>query len=163
MHLYLKNKFLYIRDYKIKCSIGKRGLTRKKTEGDLKTPRGIFNFKYILYRHDKIKNIRANIKKFKIKKNFGWCDDPKSKYYNKLISFPFKMSAEKLYLKKNIYDIILVINYNFNPVKKNKGSAIFLHVATKNFSPTKGCLAIKKNDFLKILPLINIRTKLFIS
>ena len=163
MHLYLKNKFLYIRDYKIKCSIGKRGLTRKKTEGDLKTPRGIFNFKYILYRHDKIKNIRANIKKFKIKKNFGWCDDPKSKYYNKLISFPFKMSAEKLYLKKNIYDIILVINYNFNPVKKNKGSAIFLHVATKNFSPTKGCLAIKKEDFLKILPLINIRTKLFIS
>ena len=163
MHLYLKNKFLYIRDYKIKCSIGKRGLTRKKTEGDLKTPRGIFNFKYILYRHDKIKNIRANIKKFKIKKNFGWCDDPKSKYYNKLISFPFKMSAEKLYLKKNIYDIILVINYNFNPVKKNKGSAIFLHVATKNFSPTKGCLAIKKKDFLKILPLINIRTKLFIS
>ncbi len=163
MHLYLKNKFLYIRDYKIKCSIGKRGLTRKKTEGDLKTPRGIFNFKYILYRHDKIKNIRANIKKFKIKKNFGWCDDPKSKYYNKLISFPFKMSAEKLYLKKNIYDIILVINYNINPVKKNKGSAIFLHVATKNFSPTKGCLAIKKKDFLKILPLINIRTKLFIS
>ncbi len=163
MHLYLKNKFLYIRDYKIKCSIGKRGLTRKKTEGDLKTPRGIFNFKYILYRHDKIKNIRANIKKFKIKKNFGWCDDPKSKFYNKLISFPFKMSAEKLYLKKNIYDIILVINYNFNPVKKNKGSAIFLHVATKNFSPTKGCLAIKKEDFLKILPLINIRTKLFIS
>ena len=73
------------------------------------------------------------------------------------------MSAEKLYLKKNIYDIILVINYNFNPVKKNKGSAIFLHVATKNFSPTKGCLAIKKKDFLKILPLINIRTKLFIS
>ena len=147
MHLYLKNKFLYIRDYKIKCSIGKRGLTRKKTEGDLKTPRGIFNFKYILYRHDKIKNIRANIKKFKIKKNFGWCDDPKSKYYNKLISFPFKMSAEKLYLKKNIYDIILVNNYNLNPVKKNKGSAIFLHVATKNFGPTKGCLAIKKKDF----------------
>ena len=98
----------------------------------------------------------------KIKKSFGWCDDPRSKFYNKLINFPFKKSAEKLYLRENIYDIILVINYNLNPVKKNMGSAIFLHVAKKNLSPTKGCLAIKKKDLLKILPLINKKTKLFI-
>ena len=163
MHLYFKNKFLYIKDYKIKCSIGKRGLTKKKTEGDLKTPKGIFNFKFVLYRPDKIKYFSTGIRKIKIKKNFGWCDDPKSKFYNKLINFPFKKSAEKLYLRKNIYDIILVINYNLNPVKKNKGSAIFLHVAKKSLSPTNGCLAIKKKDLLKILPFINKKTKLFIS
>tara|TARA_Y100000816_G_scaffold92569_1_gene64060 strand:- start:147 stop:638 length:492 start_codon:yes stop_codon:yes gene_type:complete len=162
MHLYLINKFLYIQDYKIKCSIGKRGLTEKKTEGDLKTPKGIFNFKAILYRPDKIKNLHTKIKKIKIKKNFGWCDDPTSQFYNKLIYFPFKKSAEKLYLKKNIYDLILVIDYNCNPIKKNKGSAIFLHIATKNFNPTKGCLAIRKRDLLKILPLINKKTKLYI-
>ena len=90
MHLYLKNKFLYIGDYKIKCSVGKRGLTRKKTEGDLKTPKGIFNFKLILYRSDKIKNIRTNIRRLKIRKKFGWCDDPTSSFYNKLVNFPFK-------------------------------------------------------------------------
>ena len=90
MHLYFKNKFLYIKDYKIKCSIGKRGLTKKKTEGDLKTPKGIFNFKFVLYRPDKIKYFSTGIRKIKIKKNFGWCDDPKSKFYNKLINFPFK-------------------------------------------------------------------------
>ena len=163
MHLYLINKFLYIKDYKIKCSIGKRGLTEKKTEGDLKTPKGIFNFKAILYRPDKIKNLHTKIKKIKIKKNFGWCDDPTSQFYNKLIYFPFKKSAEKLYLKKNIYDLILVIDYNCNPIKKSKGSAVFLHIATKNFNPTKGCLAIKKRDLLKILPLINKKTKLYIS
>jgi len=163
MHLYLINKFLYIKDYKIKCSIGKRGLTEKKTEGDLKTPKGIFNFKAILYRPDKIKNLHTKIKKIKIRKNFGWCDDPTSQFYNKLIYFPFKKSAEKLYLKKNIYDLILVIDYNCNPIKKSKGSAVFLHIATKNFNPTKGCLAIKKRDLLKILPLINKKTKLYIS
>ena len=163
MHLYLINKFLYIKDYKIKCSIGKRGLTEKKTEGDLKTPKGIFNFKAILYRPDKINNLHTKIKKIKIKKNFGWCDDPTSQFYNKLIYFPFKKSAEKLYLKKNIYDLILVIDYNCNPIKKSKGSAVFLHIATKNFNPTKGCLAIKKRDLLKILPLINKKTKLYIS
>ena len=162
MHLYLKNKFLYAGDYKIKCSIGKRGLTRKKTEGDLKTPKGIFNFKLVLYRQDKIGNIRTKLRKLKIKKKLGWCDDPTSSFYNKLINFPFKKSAEKLYLKKNIYDIILVINYNLNPVKKNKGSAIFLHIASKNYSPTRGCLAINKSDLLKILPQINKKTKLII-
>ena len=67
MHLYLKNKFLYIKDYKIKCSIGKRGLTKKKAEGDLKTPKGIFNFNLVLYRHDKIGNIRTKIRKLRIK------------------------------------------------------------------------------------------------
>ena len=160
MHLYLKNKIIYFKDYKIKCSIGKRGLTERKTEGDLKTPKGTFNFNLILYRADRIKNFRAKIKKVRIKKNFGWCDDPKSPSYNKLINFPFKNSAEKLYLKKNIYDLIFVINYNMNPIKKNKGSAIFLHIASKNFTPTKGCLAIKKEKLLKILPLITRKTKL---
>ena len=115
-----------------------------------------------MYRHDKIGNIRTKIRKLRIKKKLGWCDDPTSSFYNKLINFPFKKSAEKLFLKKNIYDIILVINYNLNPVKKNKGSAIFLHIATKNYSPTGGCLAINKRDLLKILPQINKKTKLII-
>ena len=63
----------------------------------------------------------------------GWCDDHVSKYYNKLIRFPFKYSAEKLYRKDATYDLILVLNYNLNPVRKNKGSAIFIHVAKKNY------------------------------
>ena len=93
----------------------------------------------------------------------GWCDDPMSKKYNKLIRFPFSGSAEKLFLKKNIYDLLLVINYNRNPVFPEKGSAIFLHIASKNFKPTKGCIAIKKKDFLKILPLIRKKTKIIIN
>ena len=71
--------------------------------------------------------------------------------YNKLIKYPFKNSFEKLYRKDNIYDLILVLNYNMNPVKKNKGSAIFIHVAKRNFNKTKGCIAIKKNELLKII------------
>ena len=76
----------------------------------------------------------------------GWCDDPKSKNYNKLIRFPFMYSAERLYRRDNIYDLILVLNYNMSPVKKNKGSAIFLHL-TKDYSATKGCVSIKKKIF----------------
>ena len=74
----------------------------------------------------------------------GWCDEPKSNFYNQLIKFPFKYNAEKLFLKKKIYDLILVLNYNTKPVIKNKGSAIFLHIASKKLTPTKGCVAVKK-------------------
>ena len=74
----------------------------------------------------------------------GWCDDPKSIHYNKLVKLPFVYNHEKLFKKENIYDIILVLNYNMNPVKKNKGSAIFIHVAKNNFKKTEGCVAIKK-------------------
>ncbi len=81
----------------------------------------------------------------------GWCDDPKSKNYNKLIKIPSKFSHEKLYRKDHIYDLILPLNYNTNQTKKGKGSAIFLHVAKKNYSATKGCIAIKKEDLIKLI------------
>ena len=67
----------------------------------------------------------------------GWCDDPNSKDYNKLIELPFSYSCEKLYKSNNTYDLILVLNYNMNPVIKRKGSAIFIHVAKKNFKKHK--------------------------
>lgn len=81
----------------------------------------------------------------------GWCDDPKSRDYNKIITYPFKFSSEKLYKKNNIYDIILVVDYNLKPINKNKGSAIFLHIATKQYKPTQGCIAISKRNIKNLI------------
>ena len=159
MNIILKNKFLYFENYKLKSTIGKGGISTKKKEGDNKNPRGNFKFKYILYRKDRISNLRTILEKKIIKKNMGWCDDPKSKYYNQLIKFPFKYSAEKLWLKKNIYDIIVVIDYNLSPIIKNKGSAIFLHI-TKEYEETKGCIAINLRNMKLIISKINKKTKL---
>ena len=92
----------------------------------------------------------------------GWCDDIRSKKYNKEINFPFKFGAEKLYRKNNIYDILINIKYNQNPIIKNKGSAIFLHLSNKKYKPTKGCIALQKKDLFKILPLIDKKTKISI-
>ena len=89
----------------------------------------------------------------------GWCDDPKSRQYNKLVKFPFGYKHEKLFKKENIYDIILVLSYNMNPIKKNKGSAIFIHIAKNNFKKTEGCVAIKKQHLLKIIKVIKPNTK----
>ena len=151
MHILIKDKYLYFRKYKVKCAVGKRGIGHKRKEGDYITPIGIFKIKFILYRKDRIKKFRTSLKKISINKNFGWCDDPNSKSYNKLIKYPFEGSAEKLFRKDNIYDLIIVLNYNMNPVKKNKGSAIFIHIAKKNYEKTKGCVAIKKNDIIKLV------------
>ena len=143
--------------------MGKRGIGKKKKEGDLITPIGKYKIKYVLYRKDRVKKIQSKLRKTVIKKNMGWCDDPNSKEYNKLIKLPFKNSYEKLFKKENIYDIILVLNYNMSPIKKNKGSAIFIHIAKKNYKKTQGCIAIKKMDLLKILRKININTKVKIE
>ena len=160
MHIELKNKFIYFQNYKLRCSIGKRGISSKKREGDYKTPRGNYKFKYILYRKDRISNLQSNLKKIIIKKNFGWCDDPKSKHYNQLVNLPFKYSAERLWLKENTYDIILVINYNLNPIIKFKGSAIFLHITKKKYQTTKGCIAISKKNLKFLISKINRKTKI---
>ena len=88
----------------------------------------------------------------------GWCDDPKSKKYNQLIKLPSKFNFEKLYRNDDIYDIVFILNFNTNPVKKNKGSAIFVHIAKKNYLPTRGCIAIKKNDIKKLAREINRKT-----
>ena len=93
----------------------------------------------------------------------GWCNDSKSKKYNQQIYFPFKYRAEKLYRKDKIYDIFINIKYNYSPVSKGKGSAIFLHLTNKKYKPTRGCIAIQKKDFIKIMPLIKRNTKILIK
>ena len=159
MHIKLKNKKLIFNYYKVKCAVGKRGISKNKIEGDKKTPSGIFKFTKVYYRSDRIKKIQTSLRKVKIKRNMGWCDDPRSEKYNQLINLPFNYSHEKLFQKENIYDIVLVLNFNMKPIKRNKGSAIFIHIAKKNYKKTQGCVAIKKRELLKILKEVKINTK----
>ena len=159
MHIIVNKNYLTYKNYKAKCSIGKRGIGNKKKEGDLITPKGLYKIKCVLYRKDRIKKVMSKIKKIIIKKNMGWCDDPRSKAYNKIIKLPSNFSYEKLYRKNNIYDIILVLNYNMNPIIKNKGSAIFIHISKKNYKKTEGCIGLKKTHLLKILEIIEKNTK----
>ena len=158
MHIFIKNNKLILDKYRIKCAIGKRGIGYKKREGDKITPKGKFKIKTIMYRKDRESHFKSKITKLSIKKEMGWCDDPRSKKYNKLVKLPNKYSAEKLYRKDNTYDIILVLNYNCNPVRKGKGSAIFIHVARKDYSNTLGCIAVSKRNLKKIIKKINKST-----
>jgi L,D-peptidoglycan transpeptidase YkuD (ErfK/YbiS/YcfS/YnhG family) len=155
-----RSENLLFKNLKFRCSLGKNGVTKNKVEGDKCTPSGIYKLKQVFYRADRIKKITTNLKKIKIKKNMGWCDDSSSKKYNHLIKIPNKFSHEKLYRKDHIYDIIVVLNYNMNPVIKKKGSAIFLHIAKKNYSKTLGCIGLKKNNLLEILNKVKKNNKI---
>ena len=163
MHILINKKYLTFNDYKAKCSIGKRGIGLKRKEGDLITPKGKYKIKYVMYRKDRVK-IQSKIKKIIIKKEMGWCDDPKSKFYNKLIKIKkkSKFNYEKIYRRDYKYDLLILIKYNYEKVIKHKGSAIFLHL-TKNYSNTRGCVALNKKDFLILLKVINKKTKIKIK
>jgi L,D-peptidoglycan transpeptidase YkuD (ErfK/YbiS/YcfS/YnhG family) len=148
---------------RFRCSLGKAGIKKKIKEGDNITPKGKFKILKIYYRSDRIKKFSTNIKIIKIKKNMGWCDDPKSSLYNKEVKLPFNFSHEKLYRKDHLYDLILVLNYNINPIKKNKGSAIFFHIANKSYKKTKGCVALKKFDLINLISKIKKNTTIKIG
>ena len=115
-----------------------------------------------MYRKDRVK-IQSKIKKIIIKKEMGWCDDPNSRHYNKIVKLPSSHKHEKLYKKENIYDIIIVLNYNMDPIVKNKGSAIFVHVAKKNYKKTEGCIAVKKAHLIKIAKNLKKKTMVLIG
>lgn len=155
-----KNKYLVFKNLKFRCALGKNGIKKKIKEGDLITPKGIFSLKKVYYRKDRIKNLKTKLKKIKIKKNMAWCNDPKSEFYNKEIKLPSRYNYEKLYRKDKVYDIIITLDYNTNPIIKNKGSAIFIHIAKKKYEPTAGCIALKKKDLIELLKNIKKNTKI---
>jgi L,D-peptidoglycan transpeptidase YkuD (ErfK/YbiS/YcfS/YnhG family) len=158
-----KSGYLKYKNLKFRCALGKGGVKKKTMEGDNITPKGIFKIIKIYYRPDKIKKIKTLIKKIKIKKNMGWCDDPNSRFYNKMINLPTKYSHEKLYRNDRLYDLIVVLSYNTNPIIKNKGSAIFMHIANNSYKKTKGCIALKKEHLIKIISKIKKNTKIKIN
>jgi L,D-peptidoglycan transpeptidase YkuD (ErfK/YbiS/YcfS/YnhG family) len=154
------NKVLKYKNFLYKCAIGKNGITNSKIEGDKCTPSGIYSIEKIYYREDRLSMPKLDFQTIPINKNSGWCDDIRSTYYNKFIKFPFSYNAEFLYREDDIYNIICIINYNTNPIIKNKGSAIFLHVANIDYSGTAGCLALKQDDLIELLQNIDLYTKI---
>ena len=158
MIIFLKNNYtLEVDDFQFRCSIGKHGTVDDKIEGDLCTPRGIFKLERLFYRKDKVKLFKTNINSKIISKNMIWCNDVTSQHYNQLTKYSKKFTHEKMYRNDYKYDYVISLSYNRNVIKKNKGSAIFIHL-TKNYSPTSGCIAIKKKDFTILLKLITKNT-----
>lgn len=160
MTIKIKNKYTLLFDeFEFKCCIGACGFTSDKYEGDKKTPTGLFSLGDLYYRSDKVQKPKTKLRCIKIQKNMGWCNDINSKFYNKEIKIKKKVRCEKLFRNDYKYDYLIPIKYNWLNPKKNKGSAIFIHL-TKNYNPTVGCIALSLKDFLILVKLIKKNTKI---
>ena len=164
MTIFLKNKHtLQLDDLYFKCCIGKKGITKRKKEGDYKTPLGTFAIEELFFRKDRIKKPETSLATIEIKQNMGWCDDiSHPKKYNQMIKINSKIKHEKLKRDDNKYDLLIPISYNRKNSKVGLGSCIFIHL-TKNYKPTAGCIALKKKDFLIMIKLLKKNSKIKIS
>lgn len=137
------------------CAIGKSGITKDKIEGDHASPAGLYPLKTLYYRADKLDCPDTVLSCKEITRNDGWCDDPTNLAYNKPVSLPFSASHEALWRDDNLYDLIIALGHNDNPPIPGKGSCIFIHIAKDLYDGTEGCIALNKQDFLKVL--LNIK------
>ena len=162
MIIHVPNKnTLIIDDFKFRCCVGKRGIKSNKKEGDYSTPKGFFSLRKLYFRKDRIGIPNCKINKKIIKRDMAWCDDPKDKKYNEEIKTLNKKLKENLHRKDHKYDFVISISHNERKIP-DRGSAIFIHL-TNNYTPTAGCIALKKKDFQILLKLIDKKTKIKIG
>lgn len=147
----VRGETLYFAGKQYRCAIGKGGFTGNKKEGDGATPLGIFSLRECWYRPDRMPTPQTKLPLKKISKDDGWCDDPQSNDYNHHIKLPFALSHEILWREGGMYNLIIPLGYNDDPVIAGKGSAIFLHVAHADYKPTEGCVALAEEELLELI------------
>ncbi len=138
-------------DRRCRAALGRSGVRPDKQEGDGATPAGTLMLRRLLYRADRIAIPRAAVAREPIGPTDGWCDDPAHPDYNRQITLPHPAHCEELWRRDALYDIVGVLGWNDDPVERGRGSAIFLHVARADFSPTDGCVALPRADLLALL------------
>jgi L,D-peptidoglycan transpeptidase YkuD (ErfK/YbiS/YcfS/YnhG family) len=143
-----------------RCTLGAGGIREDKVEGDAATPVGEFPLRRIYFRNDRVVLPKTGLPARPINEHDGWCDDPRAPTYNRLVHIPNEWSHEKMWREDGLYDVVVVVGYNDDPPEGEWGSAIFLHIAREDYSPTQGCVAFSRDDLLELLPLLTRDTRL---
>jgi L,D-peptidoglycan transpeptidase YkuD (ErfK/YbiS/YcfS/YnhG family) len=150
-------------DLQWRCALGSSGITADKVEGDACTPAGRFAIRRLFYRPDRVREIACAVPIQPMSPADGWCDEPGDPAYNRLVTRPYPARHEAMWREDAIYDLVLVIGHNDDPVVPGKGSAVFLHLARPDFGPTEGCVAFARADFIRLLGSLDRSTHVAIS
>jgi len=134
-----------------RCALGPAGLSAAKREGDGATPIGAFPCRLLYFRADRVPPPRTGLRRVPLNPQDGWCDAPDDPHYNKPVTLPYPASHESLWLESHVYDLIVPLGYNDDPIVPGRGSAIFLHLAKPDYAPTQGCVALALEDLLAFL------------
>lgn len=136
----------------LRCALGRSGVTRFKREGDGATPAGALALASAWARRGRLPIARLRLPLRFVREDDLWCDDPSSQLYNRPLRAPSRLRHEELWRADRLYDIVGVLDYNIRPRVLGRGSAIFFHIATDDFSPTAGCVALRPRDMARLLP-----------
>lgn len=150
---------LSLGDFACPCTIGKGGLVAAadKREGDGATPIGDWPLRGLLLRPGRVTVETPPALPWRwLRREDGWCDDPRDPAYNRPVHLPRATSHERLARDDQAYDVIVVLGHNDAPPVPGLGSAIFFHqwVIGADGAPkaTEGCVAIAPEDMRAILP-----------
>ena len=138
-----------------RCALGRSGViaAQDKREGDGASPLGLWPIRRVLYRADRIARPTTSLPLSVIQPHDGWCDAPDDPAYNQFVGLPYPASAEALWREDGVYDIVVILGHNDDPPVSQMGSAIFLHLARPDWTPTQGCVALQMRDLLHVLAM----------
>nr|WP_269751657.1 L,D-transpeptidase family protein [Pseudophaeobacter flagellatus] len=124
------------------CSIGRGGLSSDKREGDGATPIGVHHVVGLYYRPDRMTRPAPWARA--IGPGDLWSDDGSDSHYNTHVTAPYHHSHEHLRRADPLYDLVLVLDWNWPVATPGRGSAIFIHQWRRPGYPTEGCIAFSR-------------------
>jgi L,D-peptidoglycan transpeptidase YkuD (ErfK/YbiS/YcfS/YnhG family) len=142
------------------CALGRGGRKVLKREGDGATPVGNWKLRQLYYRPDRLNRPRQMLSAQALSRAAGWCDGVGDRNYNRAVSLPYPASHEEMWRSDALYDVVVTLDHNERPRVQGFGSAVFFHLAGSGFTPTAGCVALRREDMLRLLPLCGRRTRL---
>jgi L,D-peptidoglycan transpeptidase YkuD (ErfK/YbiS/YcfS/YnhG family) len=150
-------------DLRIPCALGPAGIARRKREGDGATPAGRFRLLWAFYRPDRKRPPAGGAPLRALRRDAGWCEDPRSANYNRPVRLPARDCTDRMWREDDLYDLIFVLDQNFTRRKKGAGSAIFFHLARPGLTPTAGCVAIRAADMRRLAPRLGAGAVMWIG
>lgn len=157
---------LHFGDLDFPCALGRAGIVAAKCEGDGGTPRGRFALRALYYRADRLAPPPCVLPARPIAPDDGWCDASADPAYNRPVNLPYGASAETLWRADHLYDLIVPLGYNDDPVVAGAGSAIFFHLAKTEggkLAATEGCVALSLADMRAVLARLAAGTHMTIA
>jgi len=147
----------------VPVALGRGGVMANKREGDGGTPKGTFRPRRLWWRADRHPRPATFLAVRAIRPEDAWCEDPSSRHYNQPIRLDRAQGGDRLRRDDHLYDFIVEIDHNSSPRIAGRGSAVFLHLARENFSPTAGCVSMKKANMLRLLARLGPQTRIVIE
>jgi L,D-peptidoglycan transpeptidase YkuD (ErfK/YbiS/YcfS/YnhG family) len=154
---------LTFRGAALPVALGRAGIQANKREGDGATPRGRFRFLRLWWRADRLPHPGTRLPTRRIEMNDAWCEDPSDRRYNRAVKLSQASSADRLWRNDHLYDLVVELDHNTRPRAKNRGSAVFIHVARPGFAPTAGCVALKAEDLTRLLARVVRDTRIVVG